>query len=348
MFRPSNLLIGIKFCFFFLEIALMASKFSFREGASLNRPPLFCGENYQLWCIRMKFFVDSLDRKIRDVITNNVIIYLLENNVVLSENEKDHLDCVTKNIIVSALDSDELLKVSECISVKGMWDTLERIHRGSKSTWLDSDESSAGSSSTDFKMDVCLMAREESASNHVSAPSSTKCDGYYQLLEAIKETRDEANRLTLSNNRLKSKNNQLKERVRVLEEDLNNSKTDFENLEMLYQNSSCKCESSSCKNCDSLQKKVLYLVKTVDTISKCKSNLKNVLASQWCVFGKSGNPKSKNSGCLKPFSTITKNQPIKRLKQPVVCCFYCMRKGHSVRFCKIRNFFVPKVGSQES
>jgi len=45
---------------------------------------------------------------------------LLENNVALPENESDHLDCVAKNIIVSALDSDELLKVSQCISAKEM------------------------------------------------------------------------------------------------------------------------------------------------------------------------------------------------------------------------------------
>jgi len=72
----------------------MAHKVSFGEGASLNRPPLFCGVNYQLWCIRMKFFVDSIDRKIWDVITNCSFIPLLETNVVLSKNEKDHLDCV--------------------------------------------------------------------------------------------------------------------------------------------------------------------------------------------------------------------------------------------------------------
>jgi len=63
----------------------MTSKFSFGKGASLNRPPLFFGKNYQLWCIRMKFFVDSLDRKIWDVITNNAFIHLLENNVALCE-----------------------------------------------------------------------------------------------------------------------------------------------------------------------------------------------------------------------------------------------------------------------
>jgi len=113
---------------------------------------------------------------------------------------------------------------------------------------------------------------------------------------------------------LKSKNNWLEDRVKVFEKDLNNSKIDFENLEIIYQIFSCKCESSSCKNCESLQKKVLYLMKTVDKISKVKSNFENVLASESCVFGKFGLgfiPRSKNSGCLKHFSTITKNNRLK-------------------------------------
>ena len=125
--------------------------------------------------------------------------------------------------------------------------------------------------------------------NSVSTSSSAKCDNYYQLLEAFKETHEEVHRLTLSNNRLKSKNNWLKNRVKVFEEDLNNSKTIFSDLEMIYQNSSSKCKSGSCKNCESLQKKFFfYLVKTVDRIFKGKSNFENVLASQNCIFGKSG------------------------------------------------------------
>ena len=35
-------------------------------------------------------------------------------------------------------------------------------------------------------------------------------------------------------------------------------------------------------------------------------------------------------------------QPIERSKQPVLTCFYCMKRGHSVRFCKIRKYSVPK------
>jgi len=216
-----------------------------------------------------------------------------ENN---SASSKEHLDCIAKNIIVSALDSDEPLKISECISAKEMWEMLEKNHKNPRSDLVDKEESSADSFPSEIKMEVCLMAKEEFGSNQVSTSSSNNCENYFQLLNAFQETHGEAKRLALLNNRLKSENNRLKGKITVLENDLNNSNADFKNLELIYENSSCKCDSSFCKNCKSLQKKVLYLVKMVDTISKGKSNLEVVLASQTCVFGKSGlgfNPQSR-------------------------------------------------------
>jgi len=83
----------------------------------------------------------------------------------------------------------------------------------------------------------------------------------------------------------------------------------------------------------------------VDKLSKGKSNFETVLASQKCVFRKSGlgfNPQNKKNGISKPFSKVPEKQPIKRSKQPFVTCFYCMKRGHSVRLCKIRKYFVSK------
>jgi len=57
---------------------------------------------------------------------------------------------------------------------------------------------------------------------------------------------------------------------------------------MLYKKSSCKCDSLVCENCESLEKKVHYLVKIVDRLSNDKFNFETVLASQNCVFGKAG------------------------------------------------------------
>ena len=42
------------------------------------------------------------------------------------------------------------------------------------------------------------------------------------------------------------------------------------------------------------------------------------------------------------FSELPEKQPIEKSKQPVVTCFYCMKRGHSVRFCNIRKYSVPK------
>jgi len=39
---------------------------------------------------------------------------------------------------------------------------------------------------------------------------------------------------------------------------------------------------------------------------------------------------------------LPEKQPIVLSKQPVVTCFYCMKRDHSVRFCKIRKYSVPK------
>jgi len=52
----------------------MADKLPFREGASINRPPLFCGVNYQFWKVRMKICMQSTDKGIWEAIENGHFI----------------------------------------------------------------------------------------------------------------------------------------------------------------------------------------------------------------------------------------------------------------------------------
>jgi len=71
------------------------------------------------------------------------------------------------------------------------------------------------------------------------------------------------------NNRLKGLNNWLKKRVSSLEEELQNVKIDFDHLNMIYQSSYNKGESSKpakCENCEVLEAKVKYLVKTLPNL----------------------------------------------------------------------------------
>jgi len=147
-----------------------------------------------------------------------------------------------------------------------------------------------------MKKQIYVLA---SVSSSMSSSYSIKGNNYYQLLEAFNETHKEANRLTLSHNRLKGLNNWLENRVESLEEELGKTKEDFENLDLIYKNSYCSCESKVCENCENLERKIHYLLKTLDKLTNEKSNFKDVLASQNCVFGKVGlgfYPQNKGNG----------------------------------------------------
>jgi len=47
-----------------------------------------------------------------------------------SDSKKAKFDWIAKNIITSALSSDEFFRVSQCKSAKEMWDILEVTHEG--------------------------------------------------------------------------------------------------------------------------------------------------------------------------------------------------------------------------
>jgi len=72
----------------------------------------------------MKIFVESLDRGIWDAIEHGPFIHKFEKDGVFIEkpwsqwtdvkNKKAKFDCIAKNIITSALNSDEFFRVSQC------------------------------------------------------------------------------------------------------------------------------------------------------------------------------------------------------------------------------------------
>ena len=115
---------------------LMADKLPFGKGASINRPPLFCGVNYQFWKVRMKIFVESIDKGIWNAIKYGPFIPMVENEKVIyekpwsqwteQESKKVQYDCIAKDIITSALSSDQFFRVF----AKEMWDILKVTHEG--------------------------------------------------------------------------------------------------------------------------------------------------------------------------------------------------------------------------
>jgi len=112
----------------------------FGEGASIDKSPMFYGLNYEFWKVRMRTFIESIDRGVWDSNVNRLYVpKLLVDNVYVDkpwcdwtneEIKKAQYDSVARNIIISSLNLDEIFRVSQCTSVKEMWDILEVTHEG--------------------------------------------------------------------------------------------------------------------------------------------------------------------------------------------------------------------------
>jgi len=63
----------------------MTKKLPFGKSASINRPPLFFGLYYQFWKVRMKIFIESIDKGIWDAIVNGPFIPKHEKDDVFIE-----------------------------------------------------------------------------------------------------------------------------------------------------------------------------------------------------------------------------------------------------------------------
>jgi len=75
------------------------NKLSFAEGASINRPPMFSGVNYQFWKVRMKNFIESIDRGIWNTIVNGPYISMsVVNGVPINKSYDELTDAENKKV----------------------------------------------------------------------------------------------------------------------------------------------------------------------------------------------------------------------------------------------------------
>jgi len=78
---------------------MVENKLSYVEGASIHRPPMFSGVNYQFWKVIMKIFIESIDRGIWDTIVNGPYIpRSIVNGVPVEKSYDNFTDAVNKKV----------------------------------------------------------------------------------------------------------------------------------------------------------------------------------------------------------------------------------------------------------
>ena len=110
------------------------------EGQSTTRPPLFNGENYNYWKVRMMIFIQANSYEEWNIISKGPKIpsKLVENRrVPKEENEYDEndfkmvqLNAKAKHTLYCALHPSEFNRISSCDTAKQIWDKLEVTHEG--------------------------------------------------------------------------------------------------------------------------------------------------------------------------------------------------------------------------
>lgn len=112
----------------------------FKDGGSNNKPPLFCGEYFDFWKIRMKAHLEAQGEEIWDAVQNGPFVPTSVVNGVgtikpkgsWNDDDKKRVlyDKKAINLLQGALSMDEFFRISTCTTAKEIWDTLVETHEG--------------------------------------------------------------------------------------------------------------------------------------------------------------------------------------------------------------------------
>ncbi|MQM05514.1 hypothetical protein Taro_038316 [Colocasia esculenta] len=103
----------------------------YAEGQSVNRPPLFDGEDYNYWKTRIEFFLQGLDFQLWSIIEEGDLVVLNSRERWTDEDTKKiSLSNKAKSILCCALSNKEFNRISACKSTMEMWEKLRITYEG--------------------------------------------------------------------------------------------------------------------------------------------------------------------------------------------------------------------------
>ena len=117
-----------------------SSNNAFSEGQSIVRPPMFNGNDYAYWKVRMGIYLSSVDYDVWDIIETGYKSPTITVGDTEIPKPKDRWDANDKklkttnakamNALICALDKNEFNRISHCTTAQEIWHTLEVTHEG--------------------------------------------------------------------------------------------------------------------------------------------------------------------------------------------------------------------------
>nr|KYP33248.1 Retrovirus-related Pol polyprotein from transposon TNT 1-94 [Cajanus cajan] len=216
--------------------------------------------------------------------------------------------------------------------------------------WEDNDSSTTSDESEFEENNLCLMAGADQ-DTIVSDSDLESNPDYDQLQEAFIQIHKEAVKLDALNSKLKNKLSWYENALIRAEQELENLKNEHENLQTILNFNEAHCETSpsskfDCENCKVLEKENDDLKNSLAKFTKGNENLNIILGKQRHAFDRSGLGfnQSMNMPLKSKERVFNRNQSFRKYKGNFIkqtTCFYCCKKGHTIRNCYSKKYGVP-------
>ncbi|XP_009591866.1 uncharacterized protein [Nicotiana tomentosiformis] len=103
------------------------------SGLSLNTPQTFTGENYQIWSVKMKSYLEAYD--LWEVVIEDKLIQLPANPALAQikvHSDKKIKKYKVKTIIQNSVADSIFSKIIACETAKEAWETLKQEYQGNE------------------------------------------------------------------------------------------------------------------------------------------------------------------------------------------------------------------------
>nr|KYP34086.1 Copia protein [Cajanus cajan] len=161
----------------------------------------------------------------------------------------------------------------------------------------------------------------------------------------------EAVKLDALNSKLKNKLSWYENALIKAEQKLKDLKNEHDNIQTILNFNEAHCETSPsskgvCENCKTLEKENADLKITLAKFTNGNANLNIILGRQRNTFDRSGLGfnQSMNMPLKSKKGVFKKNQVFRKYKSNFIrqtTCYYCCKKGHTIRNCYSRKYGVP-------